>query len=109
MSEPLSDLDLLRSGGSPSRPGAAQAAAAGVEVFVRHAKRANQHVVTFRCLNRGADCIVECDVYPVDSLRVEPLRAGPYTFAGEHEARQFADEATLALEYLGCEIVNSRG
>ena len=29
---------------------------------------------------------------------------GPYAFATERAAKAFADEATLALEYLGCEI-----
>ena len=77
------------------------------ELATRHAKRGSQHVVTIRCVERGGQIQIECDVYPVDSLRVEPLRAGPYTFAAEQEARRFLDEATLSLQYLGCDVVDA--
>jgi hypothetical protein len=35
---------------------------------------------------------------------IEPLTLGPYKFATPEEAQAFVEEATLALEYLGCEI-----
>jgi hypothetical protein len=47
---------------------------------------------------------IECDVYPVDGLRVEPLRPGPYRFASREEANAFIAEAVRALECLGCEV-----
>jgi hypothetical protein len=47
---------------------------------------------------------IECDVYPVNGLRVEPLRPGPYRFPTRADADAFIDEAVKALEYLGCEI-----
>jgi hypothetical protein len=47
---------------------------------------------------------IECDVYPADGLRVEPLRPGPYRFATRADANAFIDEAVKALEHLGCEI-----
>jgi hypothetical protein len=77
------------------------------ELLTRHAKRGTQHVASMRCVERAGQVLVECQVYPVDSLRVEPLRAGPYTFAAEHEARRFLEEATLALQYLGCDVFDS--
>jgi hypothetical protein len=48
--------------------------------------------------------VIECDVYPVEGLRVEPLRPGPYRFASRQEADTFMREAGLSLTYLGCEI-----
>lgn len=77
------------------------------DLLTRHAKRGTQHVASMRCVERAGQVLVECEVYPVDSLRVEPLRAGPYTFAAEQEARRFLDEATLALQYLGCDVYDS--
>jgi hypothetical protein len=46
---------------------------------------------------------VDCEVYPVSGLRVEPLRPGPYKFATLVHANAFVDEAMRALTYLGCE------
>jgi hypothetical protein len=48
--------------------------------------------------------MVECEVYPANTLMIEPLTLGPYKFATPEEAQAFVEEATLALEYLGCEI-----
>ena len=48
--------------------------------------------------------MIECDVYPVDGLRVEPLRPGPYRFTTRAEADAFMDEAGRALTYLGCDV-----
>ena len=51
---------------------------------------------------RGA--VVECDVFPVNTMRIEPLRPGPYLFATPEPAARFINEVLLALEYLGCTI-----
>jgi len=94
-------------------PGAAGAAAPkskkskpgdGKELFHRTAKKDGRRVVIMRCFDRDDSCLVECDVYPTNSLRVEPLHPGPYTFASRDEASGFIEEALLALEYLGCDI-----
>jgi len=47
---------------------------------------------------------VESDVYPVGTMRVEPVRPGPYVFGSREEANAFIEETTRALEYLGCEV-----
>jgi hypothetical protein len=76
----------------------------GMEAFRRRAHTQDGwELVTLRGIRRGDRWVVECEVRP-DSAVVETSRPGPYTFTTERAARAFADEATLALEYLGCEI-----
>jgi hypothetical protein len=77
----------------------------GVEVDRRSARKDGREVVALRCVDTGASgFVVECDVYPVNGIRVEPLRPGPYAFATRAQADAFLDEATKALTYLGCEL-----
>jgi hypothetical protein len=77
----------------------------GVEVARRSARKDGRAVVALRCVDTGAHgFVVECDVYPVNGIRVEPLRPGPYTFATRAQADAFLDEAAKALTYLGCEL-----
>jgi hypothetical protein len=52
----------------------------------------------------GGSFVIECDVYPVDAVRVEPLRPGPYRFATRAQANEFIAEAVTSLTYLGCEV-----
>ena len=72
--------------------------------FSRTAKKEGRQVATLRRLALGSQFIVESDVYPVGTMRVEPMRPGPYVFATREEANAFIEQTTLALEYLGCEI-----
>lgn len=72
--------------------------------FSRTARKEGRQVVTLRRLTLGSQVIVESDVYPVGTMRVEPVRHGPYVFASREEANAFIDETTKALEYLGCEV-----
>jgi hypothetical protein len=72
--------------------------------FSKSAKKDGRQVVTMRRLQLGIQYIVECDVYPVGTMRVEPVRPGPYVFATREEANVFIEETSQALEYLGCEI-----
>ena len=74
------------------------------ELAVRTARKDGRQVVSLRSVERGAECVVECEVYPVKGLRVDPLRPGPYRFESAHEASRFVDEALQALTYLGCDI-----
>lgn len=71
---------------------------------IRTARKEGREVVTMRSFNEGSGWIVECDVYPVTGLRVEPLRPGPYRFADRDAADLFVREATLALSQLGCDV-----
>jgi hypothetical protein len=61
-------------------------------------------VVRMRCFDYGNEWVVECDVYPVDRLTVQPKSAGPYVFKTAEEARMFVDTALLALQVVGCDI-----
>jgi hypothetical protein len=88
MSEPALDTDAL----------------SGEELDRRSATKDGREVVALRCVEAGGGFTIECDVYPVDGLRVEPLRPGPYRFATRDQADAFIDEAVKALTYLGCEI-----
>jgi hypothetical protein len=57
-----------------------------------------------RCFDDGDECTVECVVYPMDDAGSGPVHPGPYSFASRDDATAFVEEATLALEYLGCEV-----
>jgi hypothetical protein len=76
----------------------------GDEVDRRSARKDGREIVALRCVDADGAFVVECDVYPVSGLRVEPLRPGPYRFATRNEADAFLDEAVRALEYLGCDV-----
>jgi hypothetical protein len=76
----------------------------GEELDRRSARKDGREIVALRCVELLNGFTIECDVYPVDGLRVEPLRPGPYRFATRAEADDFIAEAVKALEYLGCEI-----
>jgi hypothetical protein len=76
----------------------------GEELDRRSARKDGREIVALRCVELLNGFTIECDVYPIDGLRVEPLRPGPYRFGTREEADAFIAEATKALEYLGCEI-----
>ena len=72
---------------------------------VRSAKKDGRQVVTMRVVEgRAGETVVECDVYPVDSMRVKPIKPGPYAFGSRREADRFVEETVRALEYLGCDL-----
>jgi hypothetical protein len=73
------------------------------EVTARTARKDGKQVVSLRCIEMNGEAIVECEVYPVSGLQVEPLRPGPYRFRTRDEAGAFIDEAMQALTYLGCD------
>lgn len=72
---------------------------------VHSAKKDGRQVVTMRLVPGAAgEAVVECDVYPVDSMRVKPIKPGPYAFATRREADRFIEETARSLEYLGCDL-----
>jgi hypothetical protein len=74
-----------------------------IEAFRRRALAEDGgDLVVLRGIRLGDRWLVECDVTPEGD---EIVRPGPFSFPTERAARAFADEATLALEDLGCEIV----
>jgi hypothetical protein len=77
-------------------------AAAGRELYVRHAKRDGRSVALLRAVDLGDSCIVEAEV--VAASGEGALRPGPYRFADARQATAFVTDAVETLMYLGCEI-----
>ncbi|HEY3106158.1 MAG TPA: hypothetical protein VGJ49_05105 [Gaiellaceae bacterium] len=76
----------------------------GTELDRRSARKDGREIVTIRCVEADGMFVIESDVYPVDGLRVEPLRPGPYRFRTRGEADAFIAEVVTCLTYLGCEV-----
>ena len=76
---------------------------AAVSELVSAVRRDGRPVVRLRCADYGDEWVVDCDVYPVDELSVEPRHTGPYSFSTAHDAKTFAETSLLALQMLGCE------
>ena len=88
----------------PAAPASPTGGRAVDDAFTRTARKDGRQVVTLRRLMLGNQFIVESDVYPVGTTKIDPVRPGPYVFGSRDEASAFIEETTLALEYLGCEI-----
>jgi hypothetical protein len=80
------------------------ATVAAVSELVSAVKKDGKPVVRLRCADYGTEWVVECDVYPVGELSIEPRTTGPYTFGTAQEAKNFVETSLLALEILGCEV-----
>jgi hypothetical protein len=87
-----------------SEPASTVETLTGDELDRRSARKDGREIVALRCVQANGGFAIECDVYPVDGLRVEPLRPGPYRFGSRAEADAFIAEAVRALEHLGCEV-----
>jgi hypothetical protein len=81
-----------------------EAAVEPVELAVRSARKDGREIVRMRYVDEGNGFLIECEVYPVSGLRVEPLRPGPYRFAQRSDADTFIRETVTILEYLGCDV-----
>jgi hypothetical protein len=86
-------LDLAPIGGDEER-----------DLALSTARKDGRQVVTLRSFARGGEFFVECEVYPVSGLHVDPLRPGPYRFGTEEDAQRFMNEASQALTFLGCDV-----
>jgi hypothetical protein len=74
------------------------------ELALRSARKEGRELVRLRYVEEQNGFLVECEVYPVDGLRVEPLRPGPYRFETRDDADTFIRETITILEYLGCDV-----
>ncbi len=74
------------------------------QLLARQVHKDAQQLVNLRYVRRADEWLVEALVYPLGTVQVEPVPAGPYTFASARQAERFLDEITLALEYLGCDV-----
>lgn len=81
-----------------------EAAVEPLELALRSARKNGREIVRMRYVEESEGFVIECEVYPVGGLRVEPLRPGPYRFAERSEADGFIREAVTILEYLGCDV-----
>ena len=72
-------------------------------VFTYEARRDGRTVAIIRGI-AGTDgsVTVETEVYPVTASASTEPQTRPFTFKTREQAIRFADEAVLALEYLGC-------
>jgi hypothetical protein len=68
----------------------------------RHATKEGKQVVQLR-VRDGDLNVVEATVFPPNS-RGEAVGLAPFTFTTPEAAREFVEEATVALEYLGCDV-----
>jgi hypothetical protein len=80
------------------------ATVAAVSELVAAVRKDGKPVVRLRCADYGHEWVVECDVYPVNELSVQPRTAGPYVFATAQDAKSFVESSLLALEILGCDV-----
>ena len=69
------------------------------------ARKDSKPIVALWLTPTADGCDLSSDVYPLKSLRVDPVHAGPYRFLRAEDAQAFAQEAARALSHLGCEIV----
>jgi hypothetical protein len=71
------------------------------------AKKDAKPIVALWLIPTKTGCDLHSDVYPLKSLRVDPVKAGPYQFKRAEDAQAFAQEAARALMHLGCEILEN--
>jgi 5-carboxymethyl-2-hydroxymuconate isomerase len=81
-----------------------EAAVEPQELALRSARKDGREIVRLRFVEEQNAFLVECEVYPVGGLRVEPLRPGPYRFGSRDDADTFIRETITILEYLGCDV-----
>jgi hypothetical protein len=81
-----------------------EAAVEPQELERRSARKDGREIVGLRYVEEPNSFLVECEVYPVGRLSVEPLRRGPYRFATRDDADTFIRETVTILEYLGCDV-----
>jgi hypothetical protein len=74
------------------------------ELALRSARKEGRELVRIRYVEEIDGYLIECEVYPVNGLRVEPLRPGPYRFKKREEADSFVRETVTILEYFGCDV-----
>ena len=80
------------------------AAVEPLELALRSARKDGREIVRMRYVEETGGFVIECEVYPVGGLRVEPLRPGPYRFAKRDDADSFIRETVTILEHLGCDV-----
>lgn len=76
-------------------------------VFTYEARREGRTVAVIRGVaGKDGSVTVETEVYPVTASASAEPQTRPFTFKTREQAMRFADEAVLALEYLGCVLAD---
>lgn len=81
-----------------------EAAVETLELALRSARKDGREILRLRYVEEPTGFVIECEVYPVGGLRVEPLRPGPYRFGERAAADAFVRETVAILEHLGCNV-----
>jgi hypothetical protein len=71
------------------------------ELFARQVEKDGRPIVLLRAIEGEDGCTVEYELRSVDGDTVRP---GRFCFDARVQASRFVDEATLALQYLGCSV-----
>jgi hypothetical protein len=87
-----------------SEAGTSGAAPGLREIAVRSARNQGREVLRLRYVEDTDGFAIECEVYPVGAVLVEPLRPGPYRFRDRGHADEFVREALAILEHFGCDV-----
>jgi hypothetical protein len=94
-------------GSSSSFPLGGQLRRPADQVLDRLATKDGKDVVHLHV--RDSDlCVVEASVFRPESASGEAVPVSPFTFSTPEEAREFVEEASIALEYLGCDVSVTR-
>jgi len=73
------------------------------ELFTHEARREGRTVAVLRgTAGDNGSVVVETEIFPVTAPANSDPQTRKLTFATREQARRFADETILALEYLGC-------
>jgi hypothetical protein len=78
-----------------------------VHVWTRRARIEGRELMRIHCFEAQNEFLVLCDVFPSQADETRSVKAGPYVFPSRHEAAEFADEAGVVLEHLGCELAHA--
>jgi hypothetical protein len=80
--------------------------AAAPELFSHDLRKDGRRVVLLRGVSaKGGGVTVETEIHPVTSSLESPPTVRPFSFTTAESAKRFVDEALLALQYLGCDVV----
>ena len=93
--------------GSSSFPLGGQLRRPADQLLDRQATREGKDVVHLHVRDNDL-CVVEASVFPPEASAGEAVPVAPFTFSTPEEAREFVEEASIALEYLGCDVSVTR-
>ena len=97
-------MSLLRRDHRQGSGAAATTGAAPHRLWTQRARKGGRELVTMHCFTAEHGFLVLCDVFPANGPEGRRVQAGPYVFTTQREADEFAEEASVVLVHLGCEL-----